>query len=362
MLIRRKQKPKNNVIEPVQNEIQEQNIPGEIFAQNLQQTVLSEPVANNSQNIEEQFIGHSQSDASGMVQEVSQKQTQNPQIYPEIRQDLSQEPQIPNLQLAQNANENEEQMLLEQAIEKSIQAEIAGGQIFQNQNTQVCNQPIEPVLTPEMELAKKLEEIEKIDVTNLEFKERFERRRGERRRGYRRIDERTLVSRAQEEAQSIREIAAREGYKNGLEEANKELESLKNSLFEFVGAKKEAYNELSNDLLEISLEIAKKIIKKEVELSNDVLKSVLSEVFDEISSNEEKITVRVAPDEVDFARASIPEIMKNSAVDAKIIVAADAGVEKGSCIVIASNGVIDANFSTQLSIIQNAFGIYKGGT
>ena len=36
-------------------------------------------------------------------------------------------------------------------------------------------------------------------------------------------------------------------------------------------------------------------------------------------------------------------------------------VEKGSCIVIANNGVIDANFSTQLSILQNAFGIYKGG-
>ncbi len=98
-----------------------------------------------------------------------------------------------------------------------------------------------------------------------------------------------------------------------------------------------------------------------MELSGDVLKGVLSEVFDEISSNEEKITIKVAPDEVEFARASMPEILENSALDAKIVIIADEAVEKGSCVVITSNGVIDANFSTQLSIIQNAFGIYKGG-
>lgn len=217
------------------------------------------------------------------------------------------------------------------------------------------------VLTPEDEMAQKLEEIEKIDITSLEFKERFERRRGERRRGYRRIDERTLVSRAQEEAQSIRELAAKEGYKNGIEEAHTELETLKASLSEFLGSKKEAYDALSDDMLELSLEIAKKIIKKEVELSDDILKGVLAEVFDEISSNEEKITIKVAPDEVDFARASMPDVLKNSAIDAKIVIVSDEAIEKGSCVVITSNGVIDANFSTQLAIIQNAFGIYKGG-
>ena len=221
--------------------------------------------------------------------------------------------------------------------------------------------PVPKVLTPEEELQQKLDEVEKIDISSLEFKERFERRRGERRRGYRRIDERTLVSRAQEEAQSIRELAAKEGYKNGIAEATAELENLKNSLIEFLSCKKEAYDALSDDMLELSLEIAKKIIKKEVELSGDVLKGVLSEVFDEISSNEEKITIKVAPDEVDFARASMPEILANSALDAKIVIIADEAVEKGSCVVMASNGVIDANFSTQLAIIQNAFGIYKRG-
>lgn len=211
------------------------------------------------------------------------------------------------------------------------------------------------------ELEVKLDEYEKVDVTLLEFKERYERRRGERRRGFRRIDERALVSRAQEEARTIREVAAKEGYKNGLLEAENEISMLKDTLSQIVSARKEAYEEMSGHILEIALEVAKKIIKKEVSLSNDVLKSVLAEVFNELGSNEEKITVKVNPEDVEFAKASIPEILADSPIDAKIIVTPDELVEKGSCTVVASNGVIDANFTTQLSIIQNAFGIYKGG-
>lgn len=283
------------------------------------------------------------------------------------------------LNIVENLSENQALAAGGEAVSENLTAEEQNLQSMEPaqgpQNEEVQNsvqtepqEPIAPkepelpkVLTPEMEMAQKLEEIEKIDITSLEFKERFERRRGERRRGYRRIDERTLVSRAQEEAKSIREIAAKEGYKSGIEEAQAELENLKASLVEFLNSKKEAYDAISNDMLELSLEIAKKIIKKEVELSDDVLKGVLAEVFDEVSSNEEKITIKVAPDEVEFARASMPEILKNSVIDAKIVIVADEAVEKGSCVVITSNGVIDANFSTQLSIIQNAFGIYKGG-
>ncbi|HIQ88289.1 TPA: hypothetical protein IAA68_00510 [Candidatus Galligastranaerophilus faecipullorum] len=206
-----------------------------------------------------------------------------------------------------------------------------------------------------------LKEFEKIDISEIEFKERIERRRGDRRRGYRRIDERALVSRAQEEARSIRELAAKEGYKNGLENAQKEIDKLKAALEDFLSSRYKIYDELMPHILEISLEVAKKIIKKEVELSPDVLKNIINEVLGELSSAEEKITIRTAPDDVDFARASLPEIIETNRLDAKVVIVPDEAVEKGSCIVISNNGVVDANFSTQLQIIQNAFGIYKGG-
>ena len=233
-------------------------------------------------------------------------------------------------------------------------------QLEEKVDTADKNEPVEekPKKDP---LEAKLEEFEKIDVSILEFKERYERRRGDRRRGFRRIDERALVSRAQEEAQSIREIAAKEGYKNGLNEAKNEIEILKASLKDFVSAKNVIYEEVSSHILEIALEVAKKIIKKETELSGDVLKGIILDVLGELSGGEEKITIKVNPEDVDFAKASLPEIIEESQTEAKIIIQGDELVEKGSCTVIANNGVVDANFTTQLSIIQNAFGIYQGG-
>lgn len=249
------------------------------------------------------------------------------------------------------------------------QSKIAPQQILEAPIVEVSPQAQEEVI-PVVEEVKEekqmteqdtLKEFEKIDISEIEFKERIERRRGDRRRGYRRIDERALVSRAQEEARSIRELAAKEGYKNGLENAQAEIDKLKTALEDFLSSRYAIYDEIMPHILEISLEVAKKIIKKEVELSPDVLKNIINEILGELSSTDEKITIRVAPDDVDFARASLPEIIETNRLDAKVVIVPDEAVERGSCIVISNNGVVDASFSTQLQIIQNAFGIYKGG-
>lgn len=228
-------------------------------------------------------------------------------------------------------------------------------------NTNTLEKPAEMVKPPKKEETQEFEEFEKIDISSIEFKERVERRRGDRRRGYRRIDERSLVSRAQQEAHSIKELAAKEGYKNGLAKAQSEIEEIKASIVEFLSAKDDMYDSFYPHVMELSLEIAKKIIKKEVELTDDVLKNVIMSTLEELNSDAEKITIKVNPEDVEFASASLPEILETKKLSVKALVAADETIEKGSCIVIANNGVIDANFKTQLCVLQNAFGIYKGG-
>ncbi len=212
-----------------------------------------------------------------------------------------------------------------------------------------------PLRKKTMNEADTINSFEDIDISNIEFKERTERRRGDRRRGYRRIDERTLVSRAQEEAQNIRELASKEGYKNGMLEAQKDIAKLKDSIEEFLTSKSEVYEHLSNDILEIAIEVSKKIIKKEVTLNRDILKNVIEEVFDEIDIEEQRITLNVNPDEVSIARSFMPEVLKSSQLEAKVIIVADEEMQEGSCKVTTTNGIIDANFSTQLQIIQTAF-------
>ncbi len=223
--------------------------------------------------------------------------------------------------------------------------------------------PVEKKL-PEEEKKKidvEKEAFEKIDISSIDFKERIERRRGDRRRGYRRIDERSLVSRAQSEANSIKELAAREGYQNGLRKASKEIQEIKESLVEFLAMKNEMYNDFYPHVAELAVEIAKKIIKKETAISKEVIKEITMAALDELNSDTEKITVKVNPEDCEFAAASLPEMLKEKGINAKLNVISDETVEKGGCIIIANNGVIDADINTQLAILQNAFGIYKGG-
>ncbi len=239
-------------------------------------------------------------------------------------------------------------------------------QILDAENVENTNKElidVKPEISPkkENELPQNFNEFEKIDISSIEFKERVERRRGDRRRGYRRIDERSLVSRAQQEAHNIKELASREGYQQGLKKAREEVEKLTGALSEFLGMRDEMFEKFYPHVLEISLAAAQKIIKKEVELSQDILKNIIMSTMDELSSDTQKVEIKVNSADVEFARASLPEIIEARGDGVKIIIGQDDTVEIGSCIIIANNGVIDANFKTQLNVLQNAFGIYKGG-
>lgn len=235
--------------------------------------------------------------------------------------------------------------------------------ILDTKNIQDTNQDKKEI-HPSVQLkgkAQQEETFEKIDISSIEFKERIERRRGDRRRGYRRIDERSLVSRAQQEAHTIKELAAREGYQNGLARAKNEISEIKTSLVEFLAMKDKMYEDFYPHIMELALISAKRIIKKEVELSNDILKEVVTTAIEELNSDTEKITIKVNPDDLEFASASLPEVVEAKGLGVKTTIISDEIVEKGSAIIIANNGVIDANFKTQLSVLQSAFGIYQGG-
>ncbi len=122
----------------------------------------------------------------------------------------------------------------------------------------------------EVESNQNEKDIDLFDLDNIDFKQRQERRKGDRRRGFRRIDDRNLISRAKEEANSIREAAAKEGYQQGLQAADDDLQRVRESLESFLNAKQEVYEAIAPDVLEISLDIAKKIIKKEMSENQEI--------------------------------------------------------------------------------------------
>lgn len=201
----------------------------------------------------------------------------------------------------------------------------------------------------------KLDIFEGFDFNSVDFKQRAERRRGDRRRGYRRIDDRNLISRAQQEAIMIKEQASKEGFEKGLVEAHKTVKSLKSALEEFLTYKQEVYEQITQDILDISIKVAEKIIKKEVEKDKSVLDSIVSDALKNIAKDENKIILKVNPADVEYTKEIIPSFLSSGQIEAKIYVTGDMDVHEGSTVIETSNGVIDANIRTQLDIIKEAF-------
>ncbi len=197
-------------------------------------------------------------------------------------------------------------------------------------------------------------EIDLFDIENIDFTQRQERRRGSRRRGYRRIDDRNLVSRAQEESENIKKSAFEEGYRAGLEKCNADLEKFRQSLNAFMTAKKDVFEYIAPDILEISVDIAKKIIKREVDADPQILIDTIVDILKTTSKNEPKIIIRVRPQAVQFIKDTIPNITYQYGIDSKISIVADPSVEEGGCIFQTNNGIVDASIDTQIEIIKKA--------
>lgn len=191
-----------------------------------------------------------------------------------------------------------------------------------------------------------------LSIDDIKFEQRPERREGSRRRGYRRTQDRNIVSRAQKDAQLIKEAAKQDGYKEGLNQANQDIENLRSKLVEFYGYKELVFEKVSECILDISVEIARKIINKQIETDNSTIISIIKAAVNEVNKSEEKITLKVMPKDVELVRDKIPEIFPAGSFDAKILVIPDNSIQEGGVIIETSNGIIDATIETQLSIIE----------
>lgn len=192
------------------------------------------------------------------------------------------------------------------------------------------------------------------NLDNIDFKQRTERRRGDRRRGFRRVDERNLISRAREEADSIREASAKEGYEAGILQAREDIEALREAISVFMNAKQEVFEYIAPDILEISIDIAQKIIKKEITQDPQMILDKITEILKTLSKEETKINLKVNPSQVSILKQSIPDILSDAGLDARIIIVPDETVTEGGCVVTTANGIIDATIESQISIIKEA--------
>lgn len=189
---------------------------------------------------------------------------------------------------------------------------------------------------------------------NPSIKERQERRRGDRRRGYRRTEDRNLISRAQEEANAIKESAAKEGFDYGINISKEELKKLNQAICELIQAKEKAMEQIAPDIAFLAIKAAEKVIKKQLEIDDNIVLNIVTEVLKSIGKNETNILIRTNPADAQLIQENIPELYPYGGSNTKITIIKDDTVDWGSCIVETKSGIIDARFSTQLQILQKA--------
>lgn len=216
------------------------------------------------------------------------------------------------------------------------------------------NNTVSEVKDKDKNAAEQEKEIDLFDIENIDFTQRQERRRGSRRRGYRRIDDRNLVSRAQEESENIKKSAFEEGYKQGIDKASSDLQLFRDNLSKFMSAQKDVFEYIAPDILELSVEIAQKIIKKELDTDPQVIINTILDVLKTVSKSEPKITIRVKPQAVQLIKDTLPNITYQYGIESKINIVADPSIEDGGCILQTNNGIVDASIDTQLEIIKKA--------
>lgn len=219
----------------------------------------------------------------------------------------------------------------------------------EGENKQAVSEKDENIIESSEQTEK---DLDIFDLDNIDFKQRQERRKGDRRRGFRRIDDRNLISRAKEEANAIKEAAAKEGYSEGLQDAKDDIEKVKDAIRVFYNAKQEVYDNIAPDILEIGIEIAKKIIKKEIAEDSSILLENIKNILKGLSKEETKITLRVHPSQVAMIKQDIPEVTTNLGIEAKILIIPDDTIMEGGCVLTTTNGVIDATIESQLAIIS----------
>lgn len=236
-----------------------------------------------------------------------------------------------------------EEITEEEIVQEAQQEEVESG-------ADVPKQPTEE----EIKQKEKEEELNIFDVDKIDFSQRKERRTGNRRRGYRRIDDRNLVSRAQEEALQIKQSAYQEGFNAGLQQAEADLENFRNTLGAFMGAEDRVFNEIAPNILGIAMEIAQKIIKTEVKSDPQIVLDTIMDVLKTLSKNEPKIILRINPLQVQYIKDTLPEQIRLLGMDTKLSIISDESITEGGCIVQTNNGLVDASIEAQLDIVQNA--------
>jgi type III secretion protein L len=171
-----------------------------------------------------------------------------------------------------------------------------------------------------------------------------------------RLEAQRIVAEAEAQSAALRRTsehfareAREQAYNQGMEAA---LFRLNHDLIAAREMRDTAMAQAERDVLRLAVKIAEKIIGREIETTDATAADIVATALREARHNE-RVTVRVNP-------ADLPTIKKfRGRLDPGgrirlLDFAPDPRVERGGCQIVTETGVIDAQLSTQLRVLEKA--------
>ena len=183
-----------------------------------------------------------------------------------------------------------------------------------------------------------------------------------------------IIAEAKDSAIEIRNRAAEDGRKDGMrlgmEQGRRDIEKkmaddmrllqeqAKNILEQADREAKETIFQAENDIIELVLAISRKVMMSETEERRSAVLSLVRNALEKVR-DQEKINIRVNPEDYEFLLQSRRELQRVVGVDKSIMVSVDPIVGRGGCSIDTAFGSVDAGIDTQLEMIRRAFSELK---
>ncbi len=175
-----------------------------------------------------------------------------------------------------------------------------------------------------------------------------------------------IVSEAQQNAIEIKQAAWQEGYREGHEEAQRELDAMTTAQAEDaknIFVKLDAYGrdlrqQLLDSVLGLSFDIAEKIVNEQLKRDDTVYVGIAKRAIQALNASS-KFSLHVSRSEYERFFKEGGQWMQEDIGSVPFTVICDPVVGKGGCIVESDEGVVDASVSGQLDKLRR---IMDGGT
>ena len=174
-------------------------------------------------------------------------------------------------------------------------------------------------------------------------------------------DREKYIKQMTDKTHSLEKEAYEKGFAQG-EQAGRELgaQRFDSVIKSFTGALDDLgelqdtwYQESEPQLVELVLAISRTIIQREVEADKSIVLNVIRSALLAVTDRE-RITMKVHPSDLEFARQHKKEILEGIEGVEKLIFEGDEGVSRGGAVIESSQGIVDCGIAKHVQEVEEA--------